>query len=105
MRVAVGVGCKEHTVEVLRQPAWLVQSGHWSHTNWSRFLFCEGFGVGVWVWLVGWLLLENCIVDASIQACDALLGVLWVGFCDFVLLKFLSAQGGCLGIRSRRRTL
>ena len=43
-----------------------------------------GFGVGLWV--VGWLLVENCTVDASIL---------------FSVVKLSRANGGCLGTRSR----
>ena len=43
-----------------------------------------GFGVGLWV--VGWLLVENCTVDASIL---------------FFVVKLSRANGGCLGTRSR----
>jgi hypothetical protein len=42
--------------------------------------------VGVGCGVVGWLLVENCIVDASIL---------------FSVVKLLRANGGCLGIRSR----
>ena len=45
--------------------------------------------LGVWcgaVGVVGWLLVENCTVDASIL---------------FFVVKLLRANGGCLGIRSR----
>ena len=42
------------------------------------------FGVGLWV--VGWLLVENCTVDASIL---------------FSVVKLSRANGGCLGTRSR----
>jgi hypothetical protein len=38
------------------------------------------------VWGCGWLFVENCTVDASIL---------------FFVVKFLRANGGCLGIRSR----
>src|SRR3954454_3447148 len=52
----------------------------------------------------GWLLVENCTVDASIFS-DPLPFGCRVGFCrvfDFcVLVKLLRAHGGCLGIRSR----
>jgi hypothetical protein len=46
-------------------------------------------GVGVWggvwwLWVVCWLLFEMCIVDASI-----------------FVVKFVRANGGCLGTRSR----
>lgn len=41
-----------------------------------------GFGVGLWV--VGWLFVENCTVDASI-----------------FVVKLSRANGGCLGTRSR----
>ena len=45
---------------------------------------CRGWGVGG-VWWVGfWLLVENCIVDASI-----------------FVVKLSRANGGCLGTRSR----
>ena len=46
-------------------------------------------GVGVrWVawWVAGWLLVENCTVDASIL---------------FSVVKLSRADGGCLGARSR----
>ena len=36
------------------------------------------------VWVVGWSLVENCTVDASI-----------------FVVKLLRADGGCLGTRSR----
>ena len=45
--------------------------------------------IGVWwvvVWVVGWLLVENCTVDASIL---------------FSVVKLSRANGGCLGTRSR----
>ena len=42
----------------------------------------SGFGVGLWV--VGWLFVENCTVDASI-----------------FVVKLSRANGGCLGTRSR----
>lgn len=41
-----------------------------------------GFGVALWV--VGWLFVENCTVDASI-----------------FVVKLSRANGGCLGTRSR----
>jgi hypothetical protein len=47
-------------------------------------LVVSGFGGAVVV--VGWLWVENCIVDASIL---------------FSVVKLLRADGGCLGIRSR----
>ena len=73
---------------------------------------CCGVGVG--------LFLENYIVDASIfyrsnfqdmnlglAASFGVVGFLWFSrvflFLIFVV-KFLRAHGGCLGIRSRRRT-
>ena len=37
-------------------------------------------------WVVGWSLVENCTVDASIL---------------FFVVKLLRANGGCLGTRSR----
>ena len=37
-----------------------------------------------WVWVVGGVLFENCTVDASI-----------------FVVKFVRANGGCLGTRSR----
>ena len=37
-------------------------------------------------WVVGWLLVENCTVDASIL---------------FFVVKLSRANGGCLGTRSR----
>ena len=42
---------------------------------------------------MGWLLLENCIVDASIQARDTPLGVLWVGFCDVFFVEVFKCTG------------
>ena len=56
------------------------------------------------------LLFENCIVDASIlnfvYARNRLAWpALWGWLCWLcVIVKFLRAHGGCLGIRSRRRT-
>ena len=41
-------------------------------------------GCGWWVWVVGGVLFENCTVDASI-----------------FVVKFVRANGGCLGTRSR----
>ena len=41
---------------------------------------------GGWLWVVGWLLVENCTVDASIL---------------FSVVKLSRANGGCLGTRSR----
>ena len=41
-------------------------------------------GRGWWVWVVGGVLFENCTVDASI-----------------FVVKFVRANGGCLGTRSR----
>ena len=41
---------------------------------------------GVGLWVVGWLLVENCTVDASIL---------------FSVVKLSRANGGCLGTRSR----
>ena len=46
--------------------------------------FFVGFGCVWWVWVVGGVLFENCIVDASI-----------------FVVKFVRANGGCLGTRSR----
>ena len=43
---------------------------------------CRVVGVGLWV--VGWLFVENCTVDASI-----------------FVVKLSRANGGCLGTRSR----
>jgi hypothetical protein len=40
----------------------------------------------VGLWVVGWSLVENCTVDASIL---------------FSVVKLFRANGGCLGIRSR----
>ena len=40
--------------------------------------------VGVGLWVVGWLFVENCTVDASI-----------------FVVKLSRANGGCLGTRSR----
>ena len=51
---------------------------------WCESAGCSGFGVGWWV--VGWLLVENCTVDASIL---------------FFVVKLSRADGGCLGTRSR----
>ena len=45
-----------------------------------------GFGVGVFCGVVGWSLVENCTVDASIL---------------FSVVKLSRANGGCLGTRSR----
>ena len=45
-----------------------------------------GFGIGVGVVVVGWSLVENCTVDASIL---------------FSVVKLSRANGGCLGTRSR----
>ena len=42
------------------------------------------FGVGVVWWVVGWSLVENCTVDASI-----------------FVVKLSRANGECLGTRSR----
>ena len=56
----------------------------------SRVRCLSGFVfLGVWwvvVWVVGWLLVENCTVDASIL---------------FSVVKLSRANGGCLGTRSR----
>jgi hypothetical protein len=58
--------------------------------TWSRIPLVEaGDGAEVWwetVWVVGWLLVENCTVDASIL---------------FFVVKLSRANGGCLGTRSR----
>lgn len=43
-----------------------------------------GFWFGVGLWVVGWLFVENCTVDASI-----------------FVVKLSRANGGCLGTRSR----
>jgi hypothetical protein len=61
-----------------------LQTGSWSLLWWVWVLVGVAGGV--------WLLFENCTVDASIFV---------LGFCG---LKFIRAQGGCLGTRSRRRT-
>ena len=45
-----------------------------------------GRGFGGWSWVVGWSLVENCTVDASIL---------------FSVVKLSRADGGCLGTRSR----
>jgi hypothetical protein len=45
-----------------------------------------GFGLVLLWWVVGWSLVENCIVDASIL---------------FFVVKLSRADGGCLGTRSR----
>jgi hypothetical protein len=53
----------------------------------SSIKLCSGVwasGCGWWVWVVGGVLFENCIVDASI-----------------FVVKFVRANGGCLGTRSR----
>ena len=64
---------------------------------WSLSAACVVVGVGVWGVLV-----ENCIVDASIFAALSR-RLFWVG--GVVLLvfvvKLIRAHGGCLGIRSR----
>ena len=52
-------------------------------TGWSSVV-----GAGGWCfwWVVGWLWVENCTVDASIL---------------FFVVKLSRANGGCLGTRSR----
>jgi hypothetical protein len=53
----------------------------------SSTKLCSGVstsGCGWWVWVVGGVLFENCTVDASI-----------------FVVKFVRANGGCLGTRSR----
>lgn len=75
----------------------------------ARVLLLRGRGSGgrrVW-WGRGRWLFENCTVDASIfvkikthpSGCGS-----WFSAVLLFLLKFLRAQGGCLGTRSRRRT-
>lgn len=51
--------------------------------TWSRKPDPCGFRCGMW-WVVGWSLVENCTVDASI-----------------FVVKLSRANGGCLGTRSR----
>jgi hypothetical protein len=50
------------------------------------FIPSDGFGLVGGVGVVGWSLVENCTVDASIL---------------FSVVKLLRADGGCLGTRSR----
>jgi hypothetical protein len=52
---------------------------------------CVGVVLGVSRGVVGWLWVENCIVDASI-----LFSVVFV-----FVVKLSRADGGCLGTRSR----
>jgi hypothetical protein len=47
---------------------------------------CVPWGLVGGLWVVGWSLVENCTVDASIL---------------FSVVKLLRANGGCLGTRSR----
>ena len=53
---------------------------------WSRIpdVILWGGVAGVGLWVVGWLFVENCTVDASI-----------------FVVKLSRANGGCLGTRSR----
>ena len=67
-------------------------------------LGCPGdWGLGLWWWAVtgcggGRLFLENCTVDASIFV---RIKDLFFVLCNFIVVKFLRAQGECLGTRSR----
>ncbi len=57
----------------------------WHHIPFgSAQCLCAGSGFGVVRWVVGWSLVENCTVDASI-----------------FVVKLSRANGGCLGTRSR----
>ena len=53
---------------------------------WVAYQLSWFVGVGVACGVVGWLLVENCTVDASIL---------------FSVVKLSRANGGCLGTRSR----
>ena len=69
----------------------------------SLFRGCRGRRVG---WGRGRWLFENCTVDASIFVKIKTRSRAWfLVSAVLLLLKFLRAQGGCLGTRSRRRTL
>ncbi len=61
----VGVGCQAWPGLAYRMSPW-------------------GGVAGVGLWVVGWLFVENCTVDASI-----------------FVVKLSRANGGCLGTRSR----
>jgi hypothetical protein len=83
---------------VLREQPALVGCCLWGQPTTVGLLlpaFCGGGGF--WWWLWGWLLVEMCIVDASICR-HACLGVL---VCVIVVVKLPRADGGCLGTRSR----
>jgi hypothetical protein len=58
-RLGVGVrgpcGRRGVVVSVLPGMTWGIPAGP-----------CVGVGAGVWWWVVGWLWVENCTVDASI---------------------------------------
>ena len=67
----------------------LSRHGLVSHTVLESPASLVGWGLlvaGVGLWVVGWLLVENCTVDASIL---------------FSVVKLSRANGGCLGTRSR----
>src|SRR5690606_41805555 len=84
-----------------REPlSWLSWS-RWVEGGWGCAGVVGGSGGGRGRWLF-----ENCTVDASIfvkikthpLGCGSWFSAV------LLLLKFLRAQGGCLGTRSRRRT-
>ena len=85
----LGRAYHKHPVGYLKeQPGWWLlfrcaRHGLVSHTG--RLLVTVS-GVGGGLWVVGWLLVENCTVDASILFC---------------VVKLSRADGGCLGTRSR----
>ena len=63
---------------------WCFWGGGPSFPTWGGGVGGGGGGAKWWVWVVGGVLFENCTVDASI-----------------FVVKFVRANGGCLGTRSR----
>jgi hypothetical protein len=83
----------------INAPCWVLKEQPWAGDGRLLFQHCQArlgshtarvSGVGVGVVVVGWLLVENCTVDASI---------LFSVVCCVV--KLSRADGGCLGTRSR----
>ena len=116
-------GCRAHCWVLREQPvtrrlSWwgVVVSGVSGCRYPSPLLHVSGrssFGMGVWcgvvVGVVGagahaWLLFVNCTVDASIFSLCHLVGSVSLLGVAVRVVKFVKAQGGCLGTKSRRKT-
>ena len=93
VRLSFGVVWNELLVrlEMAWTPCWVLkEQAHGAGFFWIGAPGTPGFtyrgrsSAGVGWWVVGWLFVENCTVDASI-----------------FVVKLSRANGGCLGTRSR----